>query len=198
MNAERLLALADRIDRILPQTQCRRCGYAGCRPYADAIADANESINLCPPGGEPVRRALAQLLGRDLIPPTALHLSEPARVAFVVEADCIGCAKCIRACPVDAIVGSQGSMHSVVQQWCSGCDLCAPVCPTDCIDMLPIAKAATAPSADALRARFEARKLRLASALQAQAWEGYVDLEGVAPEALRNDVMAAVRRRRER
>lgn len=125
-----------RINDLLPQTQCRKCGYAGCAPYAEAIVVAGESIDLCPPGGDATRRTLAQMLGRDAGGVTDGRHDEVQRVAFVIEADCIGCTKCIQACPVDAIVGANGVMHTVVERWCTGCDLCVPVCPTDCIDMM--------------------------------------------------------------
>ncbi len=124
-----------RVDAQLPQTQCRKCGYDGCAPYAEAIVNANESISLCPPGGDATRRALASMLGRD---PGAAggDGSLPTRlVAAIVERECIGCTKCIRVCPVDAIVGAHGRMHTVIADLCTGCDLCAPVCPTDCIEM---------------------------------------------------------------
>lgn len=126
-----------RIEDVLPQTQCRKCGYDGCAPYAEAIVCANESIDLCPPGGDALRQTLVQLLGRESALRTDGTHDETRRVAVIVEADCIGCTKCIQACPVDAIVGANGLMHTVVERWCTGCDLCVPVCPTDCIDMRP-------------------------------------------------------------
>lgn len=127
-----------RIEDVLPQTQCRKCGYDGCAPYAEAIVVANASIDLCPPGGDATRRTLAQLLGRDTALRTDGTHDETRRVAVIIEPDCIGCTKCIQACPVDAIIGASGRMHTVVARWCTGCDLCVPVCPTDCIDMRPI------------------------------------------------------------
>lgn len=127
-----------RIDALLPQTQCESCGYAGCRPYADAIASGTADINRCPPGGTTTIRRLAELLGRDPIPsdPTVAVTDTGAR-AVIDEQACIGCVKCVRACPVDAIVGAAGRMHSVIPQWCTGCGLCLPPCPVDCIQMLP-------------------------------------------------------------
>ncbi|MEZ5504158.1 MAG: electron transport complex subunit RsxB [Halioglobus sp.] len=129
--------IADEINNILPQTQCGQCGYPGCRPYAEAIANG-EAINKCPPGGEAGIQALAALLDVEPIPLDAEHGEEkqaPA-VAFIREEECIGCTKCIQACPVDAIVGAAKQMHTVVSSLCTGCDLCVEPCPVDCIDMI--------------------------------------------------------------
>lgn len=133
--------VADRIDRLLPQTQCGQCGYPGCRPYAEAIANGSADINQCPPGGEAGVRALAALLGRE---PTGLNpehgeTKAPA-LAVIDEAVCIGCTLCIQACPVDAILGASKQMHTVIAQECTGCELCLPPCPVDCIDMVPVAQ----------------------------------------------------------
>lgn len=130
--------VVDQIDNILPQTQCGQCGYPGCRPYAEAIADG-ESINRCPPGGETTIHALADLLGREAVPLDEEHGTEkPKMVAYIRELECIGCTKCIQACPVDAILGAPKLMHTVIVDECTGCDLCVEPCPVDCIDMLPI------------------------------------------------------------
>lgn len=123
--------LVDAIDALLPQTQCAQCGYPGCRPYAEAVADG-EAVNLCPPGGEETQRALARLLGREPGPPP----TDPTpNVAVIDEAACIGCFRCVEACPVDAIVGAPQLMHTVLEDRCTGCELCLPPCPVDCIDM---------------------------------------------------------------
>jgi electron transport complex protein RnfB len=130
--------LVERLDRILPQTQCGQCGYEGCRPYAEAMARGDAGIDHCPPGGDAGARALAKLLGVDAKPydrSRGGHL--PALVATVIEADCIGCTKCIQACPVDAIVGASKHMHVVIESLCTGCALCIPPCPVDCIVMQP-------------------------------------------------------------
>ena len=129
--------LVDRIDDLLPQTQCTRCGYPGCRPYAEAIADGVADINRCPPGGEATIAALARMLDRDAPPPldTARGRPGPLRVAHIDEARCIGCTLCISACPVDAIIGAPKRMHDVLASLCSGCDLCVAPCPVDCIAM---------------------------------------------------------------
>lgn len=130
--------LADQIESLLPQTQCGQCGYPGCRPYAEAIANG-EAINKCPPGGESTIHALADLLDQEPLPLDAEHGVEDVRkVAWIREDECIGCTKCIQACPVDAILGAAKQMHTVIVDECTGCDLCVDPCPVDCIDMLPI------------------------------------------------------------
>ena len=160
--------LAVRIDTLLPQTQCTRCGYAGCMPYAEAIAAGAADLNQCPPGGIEGVRRLARLLGRDAKPLNPANGAErPRAAAFIDEARCIGCTLCIQACPVDAIVGAAKCMHTVIAELCTGCDLCLAPCPVDCIEMLPLPEAGAAwtqAMADAARARFEFRKLRLARA----------------------------------
>ncbi|MEP6391841.1 MAG: electron transport complex subunit RsxB [Halioglobus sp.] len=129
--------IADQINQILPQTQCGQCGYPGCRPYAEAIADG-DAINKCPPGGETTIAELADLLDVEAPPLDAEHGEEKVKaVAFIREAECIGCTKCIQACPVDAILGAAKQMHTVIAQECTGCDLCLEPCPVDCIDMIP-------------------------------------------------------------
>lgn len=169
MLRRRSIPLADRVDAILPQTQCRQCGFDGCRPYAEAIAAGEASINLCPPGGSSVINRLARCTGR---PALALDTSrgahKPPLIALIDEARCIGCTLCIQACPVDAIVGAQKVMHTVIAEYCTGCELCLPPCPVDCIDLVPIAtgfaKAPVHPRGFdplAARQRHDARKLRL-------------------------------------
>ena len=130
--------IVEQINDLLPQTQCGQCGYPGCKPYAEAISNG-EAINRCPPGGEAGIKALAELLELEVI-----ELDESCgeetipRVAYIREEECIGCTKCIQACPVDAIVGAAKLMHTVIEDECTGCDLCVPPCPVDCIDMNPI------------------------------------------------------------
>lgn len=157
------LTLADRIDALLPQTQCTKCGYDGCQPYAQAIADGAAPINRCPPGGDDGIAALAALLHTAVLP---LDQSRgepgPLQVARIDEAHCIGCMLCIRACPVDAIVGANKRMHTVLTDWCTGCDLCVAPCPVDCIEMVPANRAWTPADADVSRQRHRARQLRLA------------------------------------
>jgi Na+-translocating ferredoxin:NAD+ oxidoreductase subunit B len=127
--------LVDEIDRLLPQTQCGQCSYAGCRPYAEAIAKGEAKINQCPPGGDVGIAKLAQLL--PIIALDTTHgMHKPAQVAWIREAECIGCTKCIQACPVDAIIGAPKLMHTVLADLCTGCELCVPPCPVDCIDLL--------------------------------------------------------------
>ena len=127
--------LADRIDEVLPQLQCGRCGYAGCRPYAQAIAAGDASCDLCAPGGEATACQLRVLAGAAEHPAAASFEMPHPQVAVVDERDCVGCIKCIEACPVDAIVGSRGQTHTVLADWCTGCGLCVQPCPTDCIRM---------------------------------------------------------------
>lgn len=127
--------IVEQINEILPQTQCGQCGHPGCKPYAEAIANG-EAINRCPPGGEAGIKALAELLDLDIIElDDSCGEEAPVRVAVIREAECIGCTKCIQACPVDAIVGAPKLMHTVITDECTGCDLCVPPCPVDCIDM---------------------------------------------------------------
>jgi electron transport complex protein RnfB len=156
-------SLSDRIDAVLPQTQCARCGYAACRPYAEALAAGLSDINRCPPGGEPVIVALAALTSRaakPLDPECGEHT--PLLEAVIDEAACIGCTLCIDACPVDAILGAQKRMHAVLPSLCSGCGLCVAPCPVDCISMRPASRAWTVDDAAAARTRFTARIARLA------------------------------------
>lgn len=163
-------SFVDRIDAVLPQTQCRRCGYADCRAYAQAIADGDAAINRCPPGGVDGIARLASVTAR---PPLALDAecgSEvPRAVAAIDEAWCIGCTLCIKACPVDCIVGAPKRMHTVVEADCTGCELCLPACPVDCIALLPSDagertgwQAWSAARAEAARWRYRAHRERIA------------------------------------
>jgi len=130
--------LAERIDALLPQTQCTRCGYPACRAYADAVAAGDADLNQCPPGGAAGIELLAALLGRAPKPLNPANGVEKApEVALIDEEVCIGCTKCIQACPVDAIVGAAKLMHTILADECNGCELCIPPCPVDCITMLP-------------------------------------------------------------
>ncbi len=130
--------LVDKIDAVLPQTQCGQCGYPGCKPYATAIAAGEAEINKCPPGGEEGIHKLAELLGREFVPFGEGAAPKAKSVAFIDENTCIGCTLCIQACPVDAIVGAAKQMHTVIARECTGCELCLAPCPVDCIIMLPI------------------------------------------------------------
>lgn len=128
--------LIEEINRRLPQTQCAQCGHPGCRPYAEAIIRQQSPINQCPPGGEALIEELASLLGVDAIPlDEEKGQTKPAQVAVIIEPDCIGCALCLAACPVDAIVGASRYMHTVIADQCTGCELCLPPCPVDCIEL---------------------------------------------------------------
>lgn len=161
------VSLVEKIDAVLPQTQCTKCGYDGCKPYAQAIADG-DAINKCPPGGAAGISKLAALLQRPEIPLDTTHGEAPQQllVAYIREAECIGCTKCIQACPVDAILGAAKLMHTVIADICTGCDLCVAPCPVDCIDMVPAACQSPSPQeiaekADASRERFNRRNQRL-------------------------------------
>ncbi|MCG2634253.1 MAG: electron transport complex subunit RsxB [Gammaproteobacteria bacterium] len=131
--------LVEKIDAVLPQTQCGQCGFPGCRPYAEAIAKGEADINCCPPGGQAGVDSLAELLGvesKALDPERGEH--KPPMVAIIREPECIGCTLCIQACPVDAILGAAKQMHTVIESECTGCELCIEPCPVDCIDMVEI------------------------------------------------------------
>lgn len=160
--------LADRIEDVLPQTQCTKCGYPACRPYAEAIANGTAAHNQCPPGGDEGIARIAALLGKPVIPLNPVNGVERERpVAVIDESACIGCTLCIQACPVDAIVGAAKQMHTVIASLCTGCDLCVPPCPVDCIEMHVVTPGKTGWSAwsqtdaDVARARHDARTLRL-------------------------------------
>jgi electron transport complex protein RnfB len=129
--------ITDQVEALLPQTQCGQCGYPGCRPYAEAIANGDK-VNKCPPGGTATMEKLAELMGVDPEPLNAEAQDTVKKVAYIREDECIGCTKCIQACPVDAIVGAGKLMHTVISKDCTGCDLCVEPCPVDCIDMLPV------------------------------------------------------------
>lgn len=160
--------LADRLDALLPQTQCTRCGYPACRPYAEAMADGDADIDRCPPGGDAGVAALARVLGRESKSLDPAYGRETApTVAVIDEAACIGCTKCIQACPVDAILGAAKRMHSILTAECTGCELCIAPCPVDCITMAataatPLARASVLARAAHARSRYEARGRRLA------------------------------------
>ena len=129
--------LVEKIEAILPQTQCGQCGYPGCKPYAEAIAEGEADINLCPPGGQEGVQRLADLLGREVKPLNAEE--KPKQVAIIDEQICIGCTLCIQACPVDAIIGAAKQMHTIAEDLCTGCELCVPPCPVECISMVTVA-----------------------------------------------------------
>ena len=152
--------LATRIDALLPQTQCTQCGFDGCRPYAEAIAEGRADIDRCPPGGDEGVASLARLLGRAAKPlDPAYGEFRPPQVAVIDEAACIGCTLCIQACPVDAIVGASRLMHTVIASWCTGCELCVPPCPVDCIALVA---APALPEAGLSRDRHQRRAARIA------------------------------------
>jgi Na+-translocating ferredoxin:NAD+ oxidoreductase subunit B len=161
MNTEPAAERATRIDALLPQTQCTRCGYSGCRPYAAAIAAGEARINQCPPGGSATIHALADLLNEPFLPLNPANgVEAPPRVAWIDESRCIGCARCLPPCPVDAIIGASKFMHTVLAERCTGCELCIAPCPVDCIELRP-GPAPAPKQPDLNRTRYEAHSERL-------------------------------------
>ena len=161
-------SLVDQLEDLLPQTQCTKCGYPACRPYAQAIADGEADYNQCPPGGLEGVARLAQLLGKPVIPINPANgVERPRPVAVIDESLCIGCTLCIQACPVDAIIGAAKQMHTILPDLCTGCDLCVAPCPVDCIAMVDVTPGKTGwaawsqQQADAARARHDFRIFRL-------------------------------------
>ena len=162
-------SLAQRLDALLPQTQCTRCGYPACRSYADALAAGEAKLTQCPPGGAEGIRRLARELGQPELPlDPAFGDEAPRRIVYIEEATCIGCTLCIQACPVDTIIGAPKRMHAVIEADCTGCELCLPVCPMDCIALEEASAGATGwdawspAQADTARERFARRQARLA------------------------------------
>ncbi len=166
------MATADEVDALLPQTQCTRCGYSGCRPYAEAMVSGTAPLNQCPPGGAATIGALAALLGRPALPLNPANGFEaPPLVAQIDEEACIGCARCLPPCPVDAILGAHQQMHTVLLALCTGCELCVAPCPVDCITMVPRAGVTELPAPGAVenRERFAAHNARIAHRLSERA-----------------------------
>ncbi|MDQ7995491.1 MAG: RnfABCDGE type electron transport complex subunit B [Luteibacter sp.] len=191
--------LADRIDTLLPQTQCEQCGFHGCRPYAEAIAADEAGIDRCPPGGAIGIARLAALLDRPVVPLDPTHgVEKPRTLARIVEADCIGCTKCIQVCPVDAILGASKVMHTVVSDLCTGCELCVPACPVDCIrlDPMPLAQADDREHADAARRHFQRREARLSQERAERERQLEANKAVVAAPTARNAVLEALARAR--
>jgi electron transport complex protein RnfB len=192
------VALVQHLDAALPQTQCTRCGFPACLPYAQAIAEGAAEINRCPPGGEATIAKLAALTGGDVVPlDPACGTHTPLAVAVIDEARCIGCALCLEACPVDAILGAAKRMHAVVPSLCSGCELCLAPCPVDCIAMVPAQRTWSADDADAARVRHRHRTLRLARGERIER-RGIVAPRDEGAAARRATVQAALERARAR
>lgn len=189
--------LTDRIDALLPQTQCTRCGYPACRPYAVAIACGEADLNQCPPGGASGIAALAALLERVPKPLNPANgVEKPREVALIDEAVCIGCTKCILACPVDAIIGASKMMHTILVEECTGCELCIAPCPVDCIAMVPMQEDNAANHAAQYRTRYEAHLARLAREEAERSAELAARKAGVDATAGADAVHAAIARAR--
>jgi H+/Na+-translocating ferredoxin:NAD+ oxidoreductase subunit B len=189
--------LSTRIDAVLPQTQCARCGFDGCRPYARALAAGAVDLDRCPPGGDEVVVTLAALTGRPrkpLDPTRGAH--GPLLVAVIDEAACIGCTLCIDACPVDAIIGAQRRMHAVLPSLCSGCERCVLPCPVDCIRMVSAGRAWTADDAAAARTRHDTRALRLARRAKLKERKPAADAQRAARRYAVGAALARARARR--
>ena len=192
-------SLAARIDATLPQTQCTRCGFDGCAPYADALAAGTTDLNRCPPGGDAVVVALAALTGRAAksIDPEC-GTPGPLLLAVIDEAACIGCTLCIEACQVGAIIGAQKRMHAILPSLCSGCELCVAPCPVDCISMVPAPREWTADDAGAARIRHRARNARVARAERIANRKAAPSIESAEREKRQAAVAAALARARAR
>jgi len=164
-------SLVEKIDALLPQTQCTKCGYSGCKPYAQAISENQAEINQCPPGGEAGIKKLASLLGVEEKPLNPkFGIEQPRKVAFIIEEDCIGCTKCLRPCPVDAILGANKQMHTVITAECTGCELCIAPCPVDCIIMQDIESPSwNQAMADHAKQRYQNKQQRIEKQLEEKA-----------------------------
>lgn len=190
MTVTEIKTLADRIEDLLPQTQCTKCGYPACRPYAEAVASGEANYNQCPPGGAEGIARLAALLGKPVIPLNSANgVERPRPLAVIDEQVCIGCTLCMQACPVDAIVGAPKQMHTVIAELCTGCDLCVPPCPVDCIALPPVTGNATGwdawsqAQADAARERHDRREARLTREREAAEARAAARRTGSSPAA---------------
>jgi electron transport complex protein RnfB len=198
VNVTAIKTLADRIEDLLPQTQCTKCGYPACRPYAEAVANGEANYNQCPPGGAEGIARLAALLGKPVIPLNSANgVERPRPVAVIDEQVCIGCTLCMQACPVDAIVGAPKQMHTVLAELCTGCDLCVPPCPVDCIAMPAVTGDATGwdawsqSQADAARTRHDLREARLTREREAAEARAAARRAGGGPTAATTEAIHA-------
>ena len=186
------------IDALLPQTQCTRCGYPACLPYAQALVEGRAELNLCEPGGASLIPLLAHVLQRPRLPP--VHAEPFERLAWIREEDCIGCARCLPACPVDAILGARRLSHTVITADCTACELCVPACPVDCIELRPAPSHWEAPAAALNRARYAAHQARVAKRAErgrAAPGKGAIDAASAAAPAAADQVQDDVGGKRE-
>lgn len=191
------MASADQINDLLPQSQCRLCGYEDCKAYARGIVEDGASINFCPPGGEHTRAELAKILNIDISPNRPIHPPSKNISAFVEERDCIGCTKCLIECPTDAIIGAKLTAHTVVERWCTGCGLCVPVCPVDCISL----KSRSDDSANVLssreaRLRYEAHLRRTEVTSKTVMGKPYITFDKNSKDEVNEVIKAAVARKK--
>ena len=190
--------LLKQLEAILPGTECRQCGFDSCRSYAKAIKSGEAGVDLCPPGGESGRARLASAIETPLDAITPVHEGKVYSVVVVEEPDCIGCGKCTKICPTDAIVGCRGKMHTVVEQWCCGCNLCKPVCPTDCIKTVSLTTEKNKITKSDIKERVRRRKKRLSRGFDEaeSTMLSLVDIAQHSKEQLKKEIESAVLRRR--
>jgi electron transport complex protein RnfB len=190
------VASSEEINELLPQTQCKLCGYQNCMSYAQGIIDDDAPLDLCPPGGESTRIRLAAKMGTALCSDRVLLPEPKSFFALIEESDCIGCAKCLAECPTDAIIGAKSRIHTIVEKWCTGCGLCAPVCPVDCIEIkVKSATSSSSLSSRAARQRYERHLHRLEKKHESTYEQTYATFDKSSKEEMRTIIKAAIARK---